>query len=149
MTESICYFYWCLSIWKNQHQRSIQYWHIPDSILGITAWKVYVFWVFLVRIFPRSDWIRRDTPYLSEFSLNAEKYRPEKHQIRTLFTHWITFGIPIQAWTRPYEWIESNKCIYVCLTTCQKSKHTFFLFLRYNSANIYLFKVNNRNTRNR
>ena len=28
---------------------------------------------FLVRIFPYSDWIRRDTPYLSVFSPNAGK----------------------------------------------------------------------------
>ena len=28
-----------------------------------TAWKVFVFGVILVRIFPHSDWIRRDTAY--------------------------------------------------------------------------------------
>ena len=33
---------------------------------------------FLVRIFPHSDWIRTDTPYLSVFSPNAGKYRPGK-----------------------------------------------------------------------
>ena len=33
---------------------------------------------FLVRIFPYSDWTRRDTPYLSIFSPNAGKYGPEK-----------------------------------------------------------------------
>ena len=33
---------------------------------------------FLVRIFPHWDWIRRDTSYLSVFSPNAGKYRPEK-----------------------------------------------------------------------
>ena len=33
---------------------------------------------FLVRIFPHLDWIRRNIPYLSVFSPNAEKYRPEK-----------------------------------------------------------------------
>ena len=33
---------------------------------------------FLVRIFPHSDWIRRDTEYLSLFSPNAGIYRPEK-----------------------------------------------------------------------
>ena len=30
-----------------------------------------------VRIFPHSDWIRRDTEYLSVFSPNSGKYRPE------------------------------------------------------------------------
>ena len=33
---------------------------------------------FLVSIFPHSDKIRRDTPYLSIFSPNAGKYGPEK-----------------------------------------------------------------------
>ena len=33
--------------------------------------------LFLVRIFPHSDWIRRDTKYLSVFSPNAGKYGPE------------------------------------------------------------------------
>ena len=33
--------------------------------------------VFLVRILPHSDWMRRDTSYLSVFSPNAGKYEPE------------------------------------------------------------------------
>ena len=37
----------------------------------------------LVRIFPHSDWIQRDTEYLSVFSPNAEKYRPEKTPLNT------------------------------------------------------------------
>ena len=32
----------------------------------------------LVRIFPHSDWIQRETPYLSVFRPNAGKYGPEK-----------------------------------------------------------------------
>ena len=44
-----------------------------------------VFGVFLVSIFQHSDWIRRDTPYLSVFSPNARKCGPEKLRIRTLF----------------------------------------------------------------
>ena len=52
------------------------------------AWKVSVFGVFLVRIFPHSDWIRRDTEYLFLFSLNAGKHRPRKLRIQKLFTHW-------------------------------------------------------------
>ena len=50
-----------------------------------TAWIVFVFRVFLVGIFPNSTWIRRDTEYLSVFSLNAGKYGPAKLWIRTLF----------------------------------------------------------------
>ena len=33
--------------------------------------------LFLVRIFPHLDWIQRDTKYLSVFSPNARKYKPE------------------------------------------------------------------------
>ena len=33
---------------------------------------------FLARIFPHSDWIRRDTKYFSVLSPNAGKYGPEK-----------------------------------------------------------------------
>ena len=51
-----------------------------------TAWKVSVLGVFLVRTFPHLEWIWRDTPYLSIFSPNVEKYGPEKLRIRTLFT---------------------------------------------------------------
>ena len=36
---------------------------------------------FLVRIFPLSDWIRTDTPYLSVFSPNAAKCGPEKNSV--------------------------------------------------------------------
>ena len=41
---------------------------------------------FLVRIFPHLDWIRRDTKYLSVFSLNAGKCGPEKLRIWIHFT---------------------------------------------------------------
>ena len=52
------------------------------------AQKVSVFGVILIRIFAHSDCLRRDTEYLSVFSPNAGKYRPEQFQIRTLFTQW-------------------------------------------------------------
>ena len=54
-----------------------------------TAWKVSVFGVFLVYIFPHLDWIRKNTPYISAFSPNAGKHEPEKLRIRTIFTQWI------------------------------------------------------------
>ena len=58
-----------------------------------TAWKVSVFGVFLVRIFLYSDWIPRDTEYLSVVSSNAGKYGPEKLLKRTLFTQWNLLSI--------------------------------------------------------
>ena len=42
--------------------------------LDVAAWKVYVFGVFLVRISPHLNWLRRVTEYLSIFSSNMEKY---------------------------------------------------------------------------
>ena len=58
-------------------------------LIRITAWKVSVFGVFLVRIFPHLDWIRRDTPNLSVFCQNSGKYGPEKLGTRPLFTQWV------------------------------------------------------------
>ena len=42
-----------------------------------TVWKLSVFRVILVCIFQHSDWIRRDTEYLSTVSPNAGKCGPE------------------------------------------------------------------------
>ena len=67
-----------------------------------TAWKVYLLEVFLACIFPHSDWIRRDTPYLFVLSLNARKCGQEKLRIRTLMTQcWqnsLTTKIAICSW---------------------------------------------------
>ena len=51
-----------------------------------TGWKVSVFGVFLVRIFPHSDWIRRGTVHLPVFIPNWGKFGPEKLWIRIFFT---------------------------------------------------------------
>ena len=47
---------------------------------------------FLVSVFQHSDWIRRDTLYLSVFSLNAGKYGPEKTPYSDTF-HAVWFSI--------------------------------------------------------
>ena len=71
-----------------------------STLVIVTGWKVSVFGVFLVHIFPHSDWIRRI------FSPNAGKYGPEKLRIRTLFTqcivwtwnrHWASHGHLLKA----------------------------------------------------
>ena len=61
---------------------------ISTLVFTSTGWKVFVFGVFLVRILPGLDWIRRNAPYLSVFSPNGRKFGPEKLRIRTLFTQW-------------------------------------------------------------
>ena len=50
-----------------------------------------VFEYFLVRIFPHSDWIRRDTDYPAIIIPNGRKYGPGKLRIRTFFTHCVCF----------------------------------------------------------
>ena len=47
---------------------------------------------FLVRIFPHSDWIRKDTPYIFVFSPNARKYGPERAPYLDTF-HAVSFRI--------------------------------------------------------
>ena len=44
---------------------------------------------FQVRIFPHSDWIWTDTPYLSVFRPNVGKYEEKQLRIWTLFTQWL------------------------------------------------------------
>ena len=63
-------------------------WLWDSTKVPYTAWKVSAFGVFLVGIFPQSDWIRRDTENFFVFSPNAGKHGPEKLQIRALFTQW-------------------------------------------------------------
>ena len=73
-----------------------------------TAGKVSVFGVFLVLISSHLDWMRRDTEYLSIFSLNARKYGPEKPLIQTLFTQWL---LQICWWHSVLYW-KCNNWVY-------------------------------------
>ena len=61
---------------------------LVNYLLKSTCYTYYT-WYFLVRIFPHSDWIQRDTECFSVFSSNAGKYEPEKLWIQTLFTQWL------------------------------------------------------------
>ena len=78
------WYYLCLSLFCNKE--TFGKFYLQNTF---TVWKVSVFGVILVRIFPHLDLIRRDTPYLSIFSLNVGKYRPELLRILTLFMHCI------------------------------------------------------------
>ena len=67
------------------------------------AWKVSVFGVILACIFPHPDWIRKDTPYLSVFSLNAGKWDQNNSEYRhflrsvTLSQNWKIFWISVKV----------------------------------------------------
>ena len=52
---------------------------------------------FLVRIFPYSDWIRKDAPYLSVFSPNARKYGPKKNFVFGHFSDSVELCIGSQS----------------------------------------------------
>ena len=56
---------------------------------------------FLVRIFPHSDSIHRDTSYLSVFSPNAGKYGPEITPMWTLFKQCMSLKmhIPLSSYS--------------------------------------------------
>ena len=51
--------------------------YVDNFTWNSTEWKVSVFGVFLVRIFPYLDRIQKDTEYLSIFIPNAGKYGPD------------------------------------------------------------------------
>ena len=104
LRKKVADFYYSLLVFSYiPHFQKIQQNHnLSKSVTEVinTAWKVSIFGVFLVRIFPHSDWIRWDTLSKfspnSVFSPNAGKYGPEKLQIRTLFTQWyLTFSLPL------------------------------------------------------
>ena len=61
-----------------------------------TASEVSIFGVFLVRIFPHSSWIRRDTEYLFVFSPNTGKYRRENSE----YTVYFAINIILQSVSR-------------------------------------------------
>ena len=49
----------------------------------------------------------------------------------------ITFVMPRCVWPHLYEWTESNKCIYVYLTTCKKSTSYLHSLLRHSWLTIW------------
>ena len=60
--------------------------------------------LFLVRIFLYSDWIRRDTAYLSVFSPNTGKYGPEITPHLDTF-HAVSLYSNVLIVLMPYEWV--------------------------------------------
>ena len=99
-----------------------------------TQWKVSIFVVFLVRNFPHSDWIRRETPYTSVFSPNVENM-DQKDSGYGHFSRSETEIYLLSYWQ--FKWKISNttekKWIFplrICLVNVNKSIETadFFTF---------------------
>ena len=83
-----------------------------------TAWKVSVFGVILVRIFPHSDWIRRD-PYLVQMLENTDQNNSEYGNflrsvlMETFYAVYINDNIPDYVlfsffWTNLILWLLDN-----------------------------------------
>ena len=86
------FYLWKYYRWKLSLRRifNVFLFRFKPNIETYSAWKVALFVVFVVRIFPHSGWIQRDTPcrdteYLSVFSTNAGKDKSEKLQIWRFF----------------------------------------------------------------
>ena len=76
---------WLISSRSGNHSQTTQINKCPNTEL------------FLVLIFPHSEWIRRDTSYLSVFTPNAEKHGPEITPYLDTF-HTVTFTQSIDLW---------------------------------------------------
>ena len=92
--------------WRNYYHRTQRASFSWLSVFRFTAWKVSVFGVFLVRIFPHLDWIRRDISYLSIFSPNSGKCGAEKLRIWARFTQWF-----LNRWLTQIELCETRRWI--------------------------------------
>ena len=93
-----------------------------------TAWKVSVFGVILVRIFPHSDRIRTDTEYLSVFRPNVGKSGPEYFWTRILFNAVTNNGIPLIIWN----WKAAR---LACICSKQQWKHQSNMWNMYKVIN--------------
>ena len=72
------------------------------------AHKVSIFGVFLVCIFPHSDWSRRDTPYLDKgtkftFKSSCEKVSTFKNRFLRISFHCKVLGITAVLYTTCFE----------------------------------------------
>ena len=120
--------------------------------------KSICIWSFPGPYFLTSDWIWKDTPYLSVFSPNEGKYGPEKLQIRTLFTQWLLL-IKL-AWTLNYSnarhkedtWNLKNESSSFRMKDKRHPSLLMWNVIRliwYTPTGNCMFKLNNRNNRRR
>ena len=88
LNREVILIYWPAKTQHAAHQNSENVCCIPllhvisDNISAFLTFSLHEKWLntelFLVRIFPHSDRIRRETPYLSVLNPNVRKYGPEK-----------------------------------------------------------------------
>ena len=93
---------------------------------------------FLVRIFPHSDWIRKDTSYLSVFSPNAGKYGPEKTPYLDTF-HAMKLCV-LQSCDHIINTLKNEEINAKCISTYDLSP--FYTKLPHNNLLDVLFQLN-------
>ena len=105
-----------------------------------TAWRVSIFGVILVRIFPHLDWIRRDTPYFSVFSPNAgnagqnnSEYRHYLYSVTTSRPSRISDAVTFLTFCSSSAISSQDSLIQTVSFACKSICFLFYLF-------IYLFK---------
>ena len=113
LSRSICNLY--------INQNHIRYW--LESYFSNTTWKVSVFFVFLVRIFPHSDWIWE----ILSISMDSVRMREitdqKKLQIRTPFTQWfLILKIHGQNNQEPKYWKTENLFNFLLFKFCGNTK---------------------------
>ena len=99
-----------------------------SPFLSFTAWKVSVFGVFLVRIFPHSDWLRRD---ISLYSVRMRENTDQKNSEYRFFSRSVSPAIFYQfdeniGWSQNFQCVLltfSNVIILVILQT----PHIFYV----------------------
>ena len=94
--KHICDTQWSKSLHSVLHNNTLNMFTIL-KLLFIRCKKTSLLGVFLLRIFPHSDWIQRDTSHLSVLSQNAGKYGPEKLRIPTLFMQCKSVVLPLAS----------------------------------------------------
>ena len=98
-----------------------------------TAWKVSVFGVFLVRIFPHSDWIRRDTDVSLRIHPKCGKTRPKKYE----YGHFsCSGGVVTRYREKEINWLVS---IWKELWSLMDLKPFEKLFILYNQLGLWWF----------
>ena len=92
-----------------------------------TASKVPVFGVLLVCIFPHSDWIRRDTEYLSVLSPNAGKYGQGNSEYGQ-FSRSDTFFFSFSTSKTVLQLFPTKKCHLIKFLLLNSKKAYFLIF---------------------
>ena len=123
--------------------------HLYENNKPTTAWKVSVFGVFLLRIFPYSDWIHAvniviglspDPDSLAEeLKRVVSQYYICLNALKTIDVHWKLIFMDGE-WVVP-KWFSGNQMPSSSLNWCKDDVILVFLLLTLNIFHTFLFAV--------